>query len=522
MKRAWLLPALLVLTASVRADVKPHELFTDNMVLQAGREIPVWGTATPGEEVTVELQLGKDVIKAGPVAAGKDGRWMVRLPAQVPLRDDTAALNLTIKGVNEITLKNVLIGEVWICSGQSNMEWPVAASFEPKTTIAAAGDAQLRLYTVPKTVSLTPLHNMAQAPKWQECSPQTVPGFSAVAYYFGQYLREKLKVPVGLIHTSWGGTPAQSWTSKDALNAEPALQHYHTTLDRILKDYDPQKAEEKYRADMENWREAADRAKAEGKQPPRAPQKQQRVTAFSPSALYNAMIAPLIPYAIQGAIWYQGESNAGQAFEYRTLFPTMISDWRKNWNQGEFPFLFVQLAPFMKIESEPKESAWAELREAQMLTTKALPKAGMAVITDVGDEKDIHPKKKQPVGQRLALAALALAYDQKIEFTGPAYTSMKSEGNKAVLTFVHANGLEARGGELTGFTICGEDRKFHNAKAEIAGPNTVAVFSEAVANPTAVRFGWANYPVVNLWNKAGLPASPFRTDDFPVTTQPKK
>jgi sialate O-acetylesterase len=232
------------------------------------------------------------------------------------------------------------------------------------------------------------------------------------------------------------------------------------------------------------------------------------------------MIAPLIPFAIRGAIWYQGESNAGRAWEYRTLFPEMIRNWREDWGQGNFPFLFVQLAPFMAIEPTPKESAWAELRDAQLLTLTASPNTGQAVITDLGDEKDIHPRRKTPVGERLALAARRLAYGEKIPYSGPVYSSMSVQGNKAVLRFKQTDGGLKANGPLTGFAIAGEDRRFVNAQAEIVG-NTVVASSPEVKKPVAVRYGWANFPVVNLMNGAGLPATPFRTDDFHVTTQPK-
>jgi len=388
----------------------------------------------------------------------------------------------------------------------------------------------LRLYTVPKTVALTPRDSVAPPPnpkmqttKWYECSPESAPNFSAVAYFFGKHLRETRKVPIGLIHTSWGGTPAQSWASREALQSEPALKHYVDSLDAAVQNWDAKKEMENYELALAKWKADVESAKAEGKKPPIQPRKPQppEKNPNTPSGLYNGMIAPLIPFAIRGAIWYQGESNAGAAYEYRTLFPTMIKDWRRHWSQGEFPFLFVQLAPFTKIVKEPGDSNWAELREAQLFTTTAIPNTAMAVITDVGEENDIHPKKKQPVGQRLAMAARAIAYGEKIEYAGPVFESIKAEGKKAIVTFTHAGGLEARGGELTGFAIAGADKKFHNAKAEITGPNTVAVWSDDVELPIAVRFGWANYPVVNFWNKDGLPASPFRTDDWAVEAKPK-
>jgi len=316
---------------------------------------------------------------------------------------------------------------------------------------------------------------------WFECGPETVGGFSGVAYFFGRDLQKALDVPIGLIHTSWGGTVAEAWTPKSALEADPKLKGLIPT-DIKIDDNKP--------------------------------------NANQGTVLYNGMIAPLIPYGIKGAIWYQGESNAGRAEQYETLFPTMIKSWRKDWNQGEFPFFFVQLAPFMKIEKDPTDTAWARLREAQRLTLK-LDKTGMAVITDVGDEKDIHPKQKEPVGARLALAARAIAYGEKIEYSGPTYDSMKVADGKAILSFKHlGGGLVAKGDALTGFTIAGDDKVFYNAEAMIQG-DTIVVSSSQVAKPVAVRFGWANYPVVNLWNKEGLPASPFRTDDWAVETKKK-
>lgn len=530
MRRVSGLILMLLTAAPAAADVKLHELFTDHGVLQAGRPIQVWGWSNPGEEVSVELHRGKNTVTAPKATADQAGRWSATLPQQPVTGADEEACSLVVKGKNTITLKNILIGEVWICSGQSNMQWRVVESADPQATISKAKDSRLRLYTVPRTASLKPLEHVAPPPgekaqttKWYECSPETVPDFSAVAYHFGAHLRSKRNVPVGLIHTSWGGTPAQAWTSKEALDAEPSLMHYHKGLAQALASYDPMKAEKQYQAALEKWKEAAAKAKAEGKKPGAAPRKQAppAASSSSPSNLYNAMIAPLLQYAIRGAIWYQGESNAGAAYEYRTLFATMIKDWRARWNQGDFPFLFVQLAPYQQPVAAPGESNWAELREAQLLTMKNVPNTGMAVITDVG-EANIHPQKKQPVGERLAIAARALAYGEKIEYSGPIYESKKVEGSKVVLTFKHADGLEAKGGELTGFTICGADKKFVNAKAEITGPNTVAVWCDAVSTPTEVRYGWAIFPVVNLWNKAGLPASPFRTDEFPGVTWPKK
>lgn len=485
------------------ADVKPHPLFADNMVLQhdkQGMKVPVWGTADEDEKVTVRFQ-GQEVT-----ATPANGKWMVHLEKlQVG-----GPFVMTISGAkNTVELQNVLVGEVWICSGQSNMEWSLRASANAKEAIAAAKDPMLRLFRVPHTVALTPKTTVKGV--WKECTPETVPDFSAVAYYFGKHLREHREVPVGLIETAWGGTVAEAWTSKPALEHEAELKGLVEQVAKARESYP--EALEKFKVQQAKHREAVAKAKAEGKQPPaapRAPGDPDHSPNFAAN-LYNGMIAPLVPYSIAGAIWYQGESNVGRAKQYQTLLPTMIKNWRDEWKQGDFPFLIVQLAPYHAIVTEPKDSTWAELCEAQTLTAQRVPKVGLAVITDVGDEKDIHPKKKKPVGDRLALAARAIAYGEQIEYSGPVFDKMTVEGNKAVIHFTHADGLEANGGPLTGFALAGPDKKFHNATAEIQG-NTVVVHCDQVEKPVAVRFGWADYPVVNMWNKAGLPAVPFRTD----------
>ncbi|HEX4592373.1 MAG TPA: sialate O-acetylesterase [Gemmataceae bacterium] len=498
---------------AVRADVVPNSMFTDHAVLQRDKPIAVWGTADPGESIRVGLSTEPGT--AARTEASNDGKWMVNLPS-VPAG---GPFTLTIQGKNRVQFKDVLVGEVWICSGQSNMEWVLRNSYEPAKDIETATNPKIRLFTVAKATSMGPMDKVHG--EWKECSPETVPGFSAVGYYFGRDLQKALDVPVGLIHTSWGGTPAQAWTSKEGLDAVPELRHYQEELAKRIEKYDPQKEKEKYEAALEKYKEAAAKAKEEDKRPPQAPRRPQspEKSPNSASVLFNAMIAPIVPYGIRGAIWYQGESNAAQAYEYRTLFPTMIEDWRAHWKQGDFPFLCVQLAPYRKIEQKPTESDWAELREAQLMATKKLSKVGMAVITDVGEENDIHPKKKEPVGARLALLALKIAYGKDIVAMGPVFKKMTVEGNRAVLSFDNVGaGLECHGQKLTGVTVAGPDRKFHNAEAEIRG-DTVVVSSPDVERPVAVRFGWANYPVVNLWNKNGLPATPFRTDNWPGVTQ---
>jgi sialate O-acetylesterase len=506
-----LLSVALALTSRcvsvARADVRLPALFSDNAVLQQGMRVPIWGWADEGEEVAVSFRGQKAKAKA------RDGKWMVKLHNLKAGGPDT----LTVSGKNTIALKNVLVGEVWICSGQSNMEWPLSRSYESQADIAASANPNIHLFTVPKLKASTPVNDVKAS--WQECNSQTIPGFSAVAYYFGRELQKARNVPVGLVHTSWGGSPAEVWMSEKVLSTNPDYQR--NILDKYsadLKVY--QAASEKFNQETEELKK---QGQTQTKKPPAAPY-------WKPTELYNGMIAPLIPYAFQGAIWYQGESNAGRAHEYRTLFADMISNWRRDWGQGNFTFLAVQLAPWDKnkkrsleqITEKPEDSDWAELREAQSIATQVLPKVGMAVITDVGDKDDIHPTKKVPVGARLALAARGIAYREKMEYSGPVYQNIKVKDGKAVLSFLHVDGgLEARDGQLKGFAICGEDKKFIWANAEIQG-NKVVVSSPAVVKPVAVRYGWSDYPVVNLWNKDGLPASPFRTDNFPMITQPKK
>ncbi len=535
-----LMAAGVLAGAPARADVRLPALFTEGMVLQQGIPAPVWGWAEDGEKVTVKF-AGQELS-----TNARGGKWMIRLQ---PLAAGGPAA-MTVAGKNTIEFKQVYVGEVWVCSGQSNMQWNVGNTVGAEKAIAESANPQVRLFSVPLVKANTPQEDVKS--QWVEAGPNTVPGFSAVAYYFGRDLQKALKVPVGLIHTSWGGSPAEVWMSHRVLDndlewcdlqagARRGFIGYLGALSKHVDDINKIRAEDQaalatadakakslVAAAQGKGAEAEAQAKADAKkivedarravwareQGPRRP--------WVPTELYNAMIAPLIPYAINGAIWYQGESNAGRAFQYRRLFTEMVQNWRDDWGQGDFAFLQVQLAPYMKIQPQPQESAWAELREAQLLATQWLPKVGMAVITDVGEENDIHPRRKIPVGERLAVAARGIAYGEKIEYSGPVYDKMRVRGGKAILSFKHVGaGLEAREGDLKGFAIAGADRKFVWAKAEIQG-NRVVVSSPEVKKPVAVRFGWADYPVVNLWNKDGLPATPFRTDDFQMVTRPKK
>jgi sialate O-acetylesterase len=446
------------LSASAEGAISANALISDGAVLQQKTKVPVWGTTDSAEMVTVSME-GQEVS-----TMPKDGRWKVEL---APLSAGGPYVMTIAQGKDKLEVKNLLVGEVWICAGQSNMQWPLNQSDGGSEAIATAANDKIRLLTVPRKGSDKPETNVDA--RWAAAGPQAVADFSAVGYFFGRELQKQLSVPIGLIASNYGGTAAEQWMSKEALESNADLK---------------------------------DISKPQGA-----------------TMLYNAMIAPLAPYAIQGVIWYQGESNAGRAFQYRKLLPAMIQNWRDTFNQGEFPFLIVQIAPFEKIVREPSDSVWAEIRDAQLHVSRAVSRAPLVVTTDVGDEKDIHPRRKELVGMRLALAARAVAYGEKTEYSGPLYDSMSIEGDKIRLRFTHVDsGLLAKGGPLTGFTMAGEDRKFHPANALIVD-DTVVVTSDLVPKPVAVRYGWSAYPVVNLWNKEDLPASPFRTDSFPITTQ---
>lgn len=493
------------------ATVTVPNVISDHMLIQQKAPVKVWGKADPGEEVVVALGG-----KQAKTCACPKGCWSVTLPKMKA----GGPIEMTISGKsNTIKVSDILVGEVWAASGQSNMQWSVRNSMDADKEIAAANYPQMRLFTVPNTVADQPRDNCDG--KWVVCTPETVPDFSAVAYFFGRELHKTLNVPVGMINTSWGGTPAESWTTRETLEANPNFKPIVDRWNELEKNFPA--AKKAFDEAMAKWQQDADKAKAEGKPEPEKPKApQDPMGPWRPAGLYNSMIAPLTPFAIKGAIWYQGESNAGRAEQYRTLFPAMITDWRKMWGIGDFPFYFVQLANFMDQPTEPGPSEWAELREAQSMTL-TLKNTGMAVIIDIGEAKDIHPKNKQDVGKRLALNALAKDYGKRVVWSGPEYKSMKAKGGKVTLTFKHADGgLVAKGGEpLKGFEIAGEDKKFVWADATIKG-SKVIVSSDKVEKPVAVRYAWANNPICNLFNGSGLPASPFRTDEWPGVTVGKK
>jgi sialate O-acetylesterase len=638
---ALLLSSFLVLNGF--ANIRLPKIFGDNMVLQRDKLINIWGWASPGEKVTVRFnQQQKTAV------TGKDGKW------QLQLQPETAGgpFELLVAGKNKLSIKNILVGEVWVCSGQSNMEMPIAGwgrinNYEKE--IADANYPMIRHIKVPNTVSGTPKDDITGG-EWNACSPATAGDFSATAYFFAREIYNKLKVPVGLINSSWGGTQSEAWTSKEGFasnerfkdiaaamqagNIEEQINKRSATVLANIKkaqgsfddkagiaawknkSFDDSKWmpmqlpgawEDRGFAGLDGigwFRKTVSISEADAGKPavitlakiddedetyvngqkiggiakwdeprkynipaglltagknviavkvidngggggiygdiadmqlatannviPLAGDWLFRVESIAannagvgpndfPGLLFNGMINPLLSYTIKGAIWYQGESNAGRAYEYRTAFPLMITDWRQHWKQGDFPFLFVQLSTFGSAAANSNNgSNWAELREAQHLSL-SLAGTGMAVTTDIGDPKDIHPKNKQDVGKRLALTALHDVYGQAGEYTGPVYQSMSRTGNQIALAFKHTGSgwlVKDKYGYIKGFEIAGSDKKFHFAKAMIAG-DKVVVFSDEVQQPEAVRYNWADDASEgNLFNKENLPAAPFRTDDW--------
>jgi sialate O-acetylesterase len=639
MNQQFVTLAAILCCAFAAKGAELHPLFQSHAVLQCDARVPVWGTARDGEKITVAF-AGQSLA-----TTARDGAWQVWL---APMKPDSKPQKLTVRGDNSLELDGILVGEVWIASGQSNMERELGPRGGQKPIIgwekevAAADYPQIRQFYVPQTKAYTPQATVKG--EWKVCSPQTAASFTAVGYFFARDLHIARKVPVGIIHASWGGTPAEAWTSGATMEKLPDFAQPMAELKRLIAD--PDLVRRKAEAKQAEWFEkvdpgskpgaawsAADLDAADWKpmtlpaylesagfpdfdgviwfrrsfelpdswdggdvelhlgavddmdttwvnghqvgmtngwdkprvyQVPRGLLKRganviaMRVLDVAggggirggddamrlvfkaagneesvaldgpwlakasatrqqtgwppgdfsdfpsvPTVLHNAMIAPLLPYAIRGTIWYQGEANVGREKQYRSLFPAMIADWRQAWGQGEFPFLFVQIAPYSGMTPE--------IREAQLLTAKSVKNTAMAVTLDCGDADDIHPANKAPVGARLALAARAVAYGEKLEYSGPVFDSMKVGGATAVLHFTHAGGLVAKDGELKGFTVAGADRIFRPAKAEILG-ETVVVSADGVTAPVAVRYAWANVPEGNLYNRAGLPASPFRTD----------
>jgi sialate O-acetylesterase len=508
-------PALLALASgNALAEVRMSNLFSDHMVLQRDQPVSIWGWADGGEKITGNFQ-GQSVT----TTTTAEGDWKATLQ---PLKTAMVGADLQVQGKNTVTVADVLVGEVWICSGQSNMEWTVGASVGADLEkLTAARHKTLRLLTVRTPGQQEPVKQPEQ--KWVLSDGESVLRFSAVGYYFGEQLSDTLNVPIGLIDNSWGGSACEAWVRRDILESDAAYTPLMQKWAGIEKSYDHDQAVQKYKTEtLPKWEAAVEKAKAEGKtapQKPRAPQNQ--LTGNQrPGNLYNGRLKPVLGYGIRGAIWYQGESNASRAYQYRDLFPKMINCWRKDWNQGDFPFYWVQLADYKAEVEQPGDSDWAELREAQTRTL-SLPNTGEAVIVDLGEANDIHPRRKMEVGLRLARHALAKNYNIAIPCQAPLYDKMEQKGDgKILVTFKEVGaGLATLDiNDVVGFAIAGEDKTWKKAAARLVGPNQVEVHSMDVAKPVAVRYAWADNPVCNLFGKNDLPVTPFRTDDWPGVT----
>lgn len=508
MQRTTFLITLLLLNVSVTlAELRLPALFSDSMVLQRDQPVRVWGWATPESEVTVSVAGQR-------VAAQSDssGKWSLQLAALSAGGPHT--LKVSADG-QELELKDVLVGDVWLCSGQSNMAMTVSRA---KDFDAEAADAQypkIRMFKVTSAHALEPQDTCSG--EWAACSPKTVGGFSATGYFFGRRLHKELNVPIGLINSSVGGTSVESWTSMSAQEAVADIKPRLDAWKQADAEFDSQKAEVQYERAMTQWKKRAAEAKAAGKQAPRKPQRaaQPRNDRNYPANLFNGKIHPLVGYTIKGAVWYQGENSSGRGFAhlYGDQLQTLIRDWRDRWGQGNFPFGWVQLPNFKAPQQQPSEtSGWVLVQEG-MLKSLSLPHTGMAVTIDVGEERDIHPKDKQTVGHRLAQWALADIYEKNMIPLGPVYRTSKIEGDSVIVEFDFADGLQSNQDKVVGFAIAGADRKFVWADAHIDG-NRVIVSSDNVKNPVSVRYAWAANPVFSLYNAAGIPASPFRTDTW--------
>jgi sialate O-acetylesterase len=465
-------------------EVTLPSLLASHMVIQRRLPVHVWGVAAPSEVVSVGFRG-----KVRSVSANTLGHWSIYLPPD----EAGGPFQMKIKGRNTIVLEDVLVGDVWVASGQSNMEFRLRETLNAESEIAGAQYPRIRIFRVQHKAADSPLQDVAGG-EWIACSTETVADSSAVAYFFARDLYRKIGIPIGLLESAWGATTAESWTSRRSLSADLSVMPVLPLGTGVagIESIDARRPDK----DNHNFQRAAEEAKSEGKP--------------IPASVYNGMIAPLTSFAIRGVIWYQGESNTGpaRALLYARLFQAMIRDWRSAWGEGNFPFLFVQLANW----NAPAPDHWPEVREAQREALQ-LKNTGMVVTIDLGDGSDLHPKDKQDVGLRLALTARAVAYGEKIEASGPLFRRVTRQGPALRAWFDHAtNGLVARGTGINGFEIAGEDRKFFPAAARIDG-SSVVLSSPLVDVPVYVRYGWASNPNCNLFNHAGLPAPPFRSSD---------
>ncbi len=488
---------VLLMAVCVKADVKMASIFADHMVLQRSARLPVWGWADAGESIS--LQFAGQTVKT---TANANGNWQVVLEPVV----SNEPLVMVVAGKNTIEIKDILMGEVWVCSGQSNMGVTVQECYDAAHEIASASYPKIRLYEVEHRICPEPDRTLGGA--WTICSPKTAASFTAVGYFFAREVYEQLGVPIGLVLTSWGGTPAEAWTEWDALKGNLRLGDLVERFEAACRDY--AQSEASYQASIQAWEAKSKLCKEAGLEPPQQPFMPMGPMHFQrPSGLYNGMVLSLVPYAMRGVLWYQGECNAGRGLEYADVLPTMINNWRKVWQQGDFPFYIVQISSWSRLQDNPNEvSGWARVRDAQAQTAEKLANCHLVVTADIGDADTNHPKNKQDVGKRLALGALAREYGRKgISYESPVYKSMAVENGGLRLSFDHAEGQLVS--KLAGFVIAGEDLVYEWANARIEG-DAVVLSSPKVPHPVAVRYAWANNPPCNLYNKAGFPAAPFQ------------
>lgn len=499
--RSLLLVAMLVLAAANgMAKVTINSLFSDNMVIQRDKKVAVWGTAAAGEKITVAIEKQSAVTEAD-----AQGKWLLYLK---PMKAG-GPYEMTITGEDTLLVKNLLVGEVWIASGQSNMEYGLGHAINSKEEIAAADYPQIRLFTVRTIVADTPQQQLTG--KWDICTPETAKSFSAVGYLFARDLYKALNIPIGIIHSSVSGTLAEAWTRPEVMQG-PQLQPILDRYQQELKKYQLELAA--YPEKLAAWELAVKAAVDGGIKPPAKPKEPANpaILTTKPGGLWNGKIAPLIPFTMRGVIWWQGEYNSERSEQYKTLFPSMIKDWRAQWGLGDFPFYFVQLQN-LDIQPQPNKARYYEMRDAQLYTYRTVPNTGMAIAVDIGKADDIHPPNKQEAARRLALIARAKVYGEKVVFSGPLYKSLKVKDGKAIISFSEIDGglVSKTGAALSSFTIAGKDEKFYPAQAAIVG-KTVVVSCTQVPAPVAVRYAWEDNPVCSLYNEADLPASPFRSD----------
>jgi sialate O-acetylesterase len=518
MRRESLLIAMLLLTFVMvaRADVHLPDVIGSGMVLQQGSRVPIWGKADPGETVTVTFSGQKKSA-----TADNDGKWLVRLSS---LRASATPATMTIQGKNKLELNDILVGEVWLVAGQSNMQRLLSETANGAEAIAAAKHPTMRLFNVSRSVAFK--HSPSPLGQWQPCSPDTVQQFSAAGYYFGVELQKELQVPIGLINSSYGGSQAEAWTPVEYLLTWPDLK---ATVERTrVWDEERPRVKVEYDEAIKKWREESDKAKADGATPKPSPAVPDALREYRIAAsIYNGMIEPLIPFYIRGAFWYQGESNEARAQQYEHLLEVMIQAWRERWGEGDFPFGIVQLPNYREQKAEPADEAWSHLREAQRRAGQKTSHTGLIVTIDLGEARDIHPKNKLDVGKRMAHWALADVYSRRSVKSGPVFLKAQPTGTGAeMLVFFAAagQGLKTRdGGKVGEFAIAGEDQKWYWAVATIVGRDRVKVWSPSVPRPVAVRYAFNNNPKnPNLTNDSGLPASPFRSDNWPGPTDGKR